>query len=79
MGVIICCYTDRRWNILLESIASVRSQLAPGDDLVVVVDHNPALQQRLMQQISGLHVLANVGERACPGPGTPASKRSLRM
>mgnify|MGYP003808044233 FL=1 len=67
MGVIICCYTDRRWNILLESIASVRSQLAPGDDLVVVVDHNPALQQRLMQQISGLHVLANVGEKGLSG------------
>lgn len=67
VGVIICCYTDRRWNILLESIASVRSQLAPGDDLVVVVDHNPALQQRLMQQISGLHVLANVGEKGLSG------------
>jgi GT2 family glycosyltransferase len=40
---VICAHTARRLAILETSARTVREQLAPGDELVVVIDHNPDL------------------------------------
>jgi GT2 family glycosyltransferase len=43
VSVVICCYTDERWEDLLAAVESVRRQTATPRDTVVVVDHNPTL------------------------------------
>ncbi|MGH2706838.1 MAG: glycosyltransferase family 2 protein, partial [Actinomycetota bacterium] len=47
VGVVICCYSEDRWDDLSRSIASVRSQSVAPIEMVVVVDHNPALLAHL--------------------------------
>jgi hypothetical protein len=44
--VVICAYTADRWTELLAACESVLPQLHPGDSLIVVIDHNPALYLR---------------------------------
>ena len=57
--VVIACHTEDRWALLLESIDSVRAQLAPAAQIIVVVDHNPALYRRLRAAAPDVTVVAN--------------------
>lgn len=66
-AVIICCYTDRRWDVLTQSIESVTSQLEPADALVVVVDYNPSLEARLRSRYPKLTVLPNEEPKGLSG------------
>jgi GT2 family glycosyltransferase len=43
ISVVICAHTARRLAILEASTDAVRAQLAGGDELIVVIDHNPDL------------------------------------
>lgn len=63
-SVIICCYTEDRWELLGTAIDSAARQLGPDDELIVVVDHNPALLTRL-QRTSGARarIVTNQGRR----------------
>lgn len=45
-SVVVCCYTEARWDRLVAAAASAASQLAQGDELLVVVDHNETLRER---------------------------------
>lgn len=47
VSVVICVYTERRWDDIMAAIASVRDQSIAPHEVIVVVDHNPALQRRL--------------------------------
>ena len=67
IAVVICAYTDQRWNETLEAVASVQSQQPAPDELVVVIDHNPDLQARLAQRLPGVPVVANRHERGLSG------------
>jgi GT2 family glycosyltransferase len=46
VSVVICCYTEDRWDDLVASVASVAAQTVVPAELIVVADHNPALLQR---------------------------------
>ncbi|MCM3887278.1 glycosyltransferase family 2 protein [Frankia sp. R82] len=46
VSVIICAYTEKRWDDLGTAIDSMRTQHRQPDDLVVVIDHNDALLAR---------------------------------
>jgi GT2 family glycosyltransferase len=46
-SVIIRTYTEERWDFLVETIGSVLNQSYRPDQLILVVDHNPALLERL--------------------------------
>lgn len=50
--VVICAHTEDRWADLLASVASVRAQHRPPDQLVVVIDHNPALHARAVAELT---------------------------
>jgi glycosyltransferase involved in cell wall biosynthesis len=68
--VVICAYTERRWDDLLASIASVRAQSAPADEILVVVDHNDALLRRLRPVGAGeprVRVVASTRTRGLAG------------
>lgn len=46
VSVVICAYTERRWDDLVAAVASVREQDYPAADVVLVIDHNSDLLAR---------------------------------
>lgn len=77
-SVVICVYTDDRWEDILAAVESVRHQSLPALETLVVVDHNPALLERLGEEFKefkefkrptgqeageAVRVLANAGPR----------------
>lgn len=67
VAVVICAYTDQRWDETLQSVASVQAQQPSPAELIVVVDHNPDLQARLAAHLPGVRVVANHNERGLSG------------
>jgi len=47
VSAVICAYTDARRELLDASVEAVLDQLRPGDQLVVVIDHNDELFSRI--------------------------------
>ena len=66
-AVVICAYTEDRWDDTLQAVASVQAQRPAPHDLILVVDHNPALQSRLAERLPGVRVVANSNERGLSG------------
>jgi GT2 family glycosyltransferase len=56
-SVIICAYTEKRWDDLVAAIESVQHQNAR--EIVVVVDHNPALLARVQVSFPDVIGIAN--------------------
>ncbi|MER6026671.1 glycosyltransferase family 2 protein [Streptomyces sp. NPDC001851] len=66
ISVVICVYTEDRWEDILAAVSSVRAQSYPALETLLVVDHNPALKDRLEREYkesAGVRVLANAGPR----------------
>ncbi|MQY38816.1 hypothetical protein SRB17_68300 [Streptomyces sp. RB17] len=66
ISVVICVYTEDRWEDILAAVSSVRAQSYPALETLLVVDHNPALKDRLereYKETEGVRVLANAGPR----------------
>ena len=42
-SVVICVYTEDRWEDILAAVASVRAQSLPALETLLAVDHNPDL------------------------------------
>ncbi|MGI5395739.1 glycosyltransferase [Streptomyces sp. CA-251251] len=66
VSVVICVYTEDRWEDILAAVSSVRAQSRPARETLLVVDHNEALRDRLSREYeeSGeVRVLANAGPR----------------
>jgi GT2 family glycosyltransferase len=59
-SVIVCAYTEERWQDLLEAVDSVKAQVGGPCELIVVIDHNPALYQRASQSFADLDFKAKV-------------------
>lgn len=69
LGVIVCCFSDERRADLDLAIRSVREQLDPAlDELVVVVDHNDDLRSWLVDRFpDGITVVSNREDRGLSG------------
>lgn len=67
VAVVICAYTEQRWDETLQAVASVQAQQPPATELIVVVDHNPDLQARLAAHLPGVRVVANQHEPGLSG------------
>lgn len=65
--VIICVYTEKRWDDIMSAIASLRSQTRKPDEIIVVVDHNASLAERLAQENVGVHLIVNAFEKGLSG------------
>ncbi|GHK03311.1 glycosyltransferase family 2 protein [Streptomyces sp. NPDC003753] len=69
ISVVICVYTEDRWEDILAAVASVRAQSRPARETLLVVDHNETLLERLTreykqaQEDGSVRVLANAGPR----------------
>ncbi|MFF9409347.1 glycosyltransferase family 2 protein [Streptomyces anandii] len=76
ISVVICVYTEDRWEDILAAVSSVRAQSRPALETLLVVDHNQALLDRLTKEYEEyeefgdrpraggpVRVLANAGPR----------------
>jgi GT2 family glycosyltransferase len=67
ISVIICAYTELRWDDTLAAVASVRDQSYPASELIVVVDHNRRLYERLRAALPDATVVENSEEQGLSG------------
>jgi GT2 family glycosyltransferase len=57
--IVIPTHSEQRWNSLIRTVASARSQTRTPAEIIVVVDHNPALYRRIRRDLAGVTVLEN--------------------
>jgi glycosyltransferase involved in cell wall biosynthesis len=67
ISVIICAYTEKRWDDLIVAVESVRQQTARPREIIVVVDHNPGLLKRVREHLAGVIVVENTEARGLSG------------
>jgi glucosyl-dolichyl phosphate glucuronosyltransferase len=63
ISVIICAYTEQRWHDLAIAIESVEKQTRTPHEIIVVIDHNTSLQQKVQQRFPDIRVEANRGKQ----------------
>lgn len=67
VSVVICAYTERRWDQLLDVIDSVRAQTVQPQEIMVVIDHNEDLYERLIEIVDDVTVVESTGPRGLSG------------
>ncbi len=69
--MIICAYTDRRWSVLVDAVASALAQTPAPLEVVLVIDHNDDLLARARAELApardGLVVVANAQQEGLSG------------
>ncbi|MEU0517219.1 glycosyltransferase family 2 protein [Streptosporangium sp. NPDC006007] len=66
-SVVICVYTEERWEDIREAVESVVSQRRGPDEIILVVDYNADLHLRLKQEYPGVTVVENTQEKGLSG------------
>ena len=67
VSVVICAYTEKRWAELCAAVGSLERQTLAPREIIVVVDHNPALLARARAQFSKHRVVENDEARGLGG------------
>lgn len=67
VSVVICTYTEARWHDLAAAVKSVESQTAAPLEIIVVVDHNPALLERVRAELPGVMAAENKERQGLAG------------
>lgn len=67
VSVVICCYTEDRWDDLVAAVESIRGQTLPALETIVVVDHNPDLLLRARSAFPAGVVVPNKEKRGLSG------------
>jgi glucosyl-dolichyl phosphate glucuronosyltransferase len=63
IAVVICSYSERRWNDLLAAVESVHHQQLAARRIVIVVDNHPALYERVRGELPGVTAVLKRGEQ----------------
>jgi glucosyl-dolichyl phosphate glucuronosyltransferase len=66
-SVVIACHTEERFEQLLEAIDSARQQAPQPDQMIVAVDHNEALCERLRSEVDGIEIVDHRGDPGASG------------
>jgi glycosyltransferase involved in cell wall biosynthesis len=70
IAVVVCVYTEARWDLIAEAVTSLRAQHRPPDEIVLVVDHNDGLLARLeaaFAAVPAIRVIPNAHGRGLSG------------
>lgn len=67
LSVVICAYTEERWDDLSAAVESVRAQDTPPMETLVLIDHNPPLADRARLSLPGVLVVENREARGLSG------------
>ena len=73
--VIVCAYTEDRWEDLILVMKSLSNQTLQPDEIIIVVDHNPVLYERAKQSWNAI-IIENQEERGLSGARNSAIKVS---
>lgn len=58
-SVVICAYTEGRWDQIGRAVASSLEQVPPPREVILVIDHNPALLERAIAAFPAAIVIPN--------------------
>jgi GT2 family glycosyltransferase len=67
IAVIICAYTEERWDDLVAAVASLRLQTLLPSEIIIVIDHNKRLFERARAQFADATVVENKAARGLSG------------
>lgn len=67
ISVIICAYTEKRWDDLVAAITSVQQQTLPAKEIILVVDHNQELLQKAHNHFTNVIIVENFGPAGANG------------
>jgi colanic acid/amylovoran biosynthesis protein len=67
VSVVTAAFAMERWDDLREAVASVLVQTVPVLEVIVVIDHNPALLDRARRELRGVVVIPNTRSRGASG------------
>jgi glucosyl-dolichyl phosphate glucuronosyltransferase len=67
LSVVVCAYTLDRWGDTRAAVGSVLTQDRRPDEVVLVVDHCPALHERASKELPGVRVVSSSGRRGLSG------------
>lgn len=59
ISVVICAYTEKRWDDLVLAVASLHQQTHQPREVIVVIDHNPQLWQKACAELRDVILLEN--------------------
>ncbi|MGA8113760.1 MAG: glycosyltransferase [Actinocatenispora sp.] len=59
VSVVICCYTEARWDDVTAAVKSLGEQTVTPAEVLLIVDHNPALSRRARDGLDGVRVADN--------------------
>jgi glycosyltransferase involved in cell wall biosynthesis len=71
VSVVICAYTERRWDDLVGAVESISNQSVPARQTIVVIDNNPQMLARARMSLPEVTTVANTGARGA-GPSRNA-------
>lgn len=67
ISVVICAYTEKRWDDLVLAVASLQQQTHQPKEIIVVIDHNPHLFQKACTTFADVILLENSEARGLSG------------
>jgi GT2 family glycosyltransferase len=67
ISVVICAHTEERWERLVGAVESLQSQSVLPCEILVVIDHNPALADRAYRRLPSVRVIENEQQRGISG------------
>jgi glycosyltransferase involved in cell wall biosynthesis len=67
VSVVICAYTEERWDHLLQAIESVERQSTRPRELIVAIDHNARLRSRLEATGKDVRIIDSSGPKGKSG------------
>ena len=62
-SVVVCAYTEQRWDDLVAAVESLRVQTHSPDEIILVIDHNTALATRVGREIPDVTCVENRGQQ----------------
>jgi len=66
-SVVICTYSAERWGELADAVASAQAQSPAPLEVIVVVDHNAPLYDRVCRELPGVVAMPNAEPRGLSG------------
>jgi GT2 family glycosyltransferase len=67
VSAIVCTYDAGRWEALRRAVDSLQRQTREVAEILVVVDHNPLLLERVRQELPGVVAVTNDHEQGLSG------------
>jgi GT2 family glycosyltransferase len=74
--VVVCSYTEARWEALATGIDALAAQTTPPHEVILSIDHNAPLLERARAELDGVHVVANEQEPGLSGTRNTAMRHA---